>query len=133
VDNQSPWSSAGLRVLAVAAALIAVFSHGSSQAGVGDVRPVAGHVVTAGGQTAMKRVIITLAGSSGGPGAAAEIRVAQERVIALLDKSGEAYEINRRYDLVPQMALTVSVRGASLLRASPDVKSVQDDGVSGTF
>jgi hypothetical protein len=81
----------------------------------------------------MKRVIITLAGSPGGPGAAAEIRVAQERVIARLDKSGEAYEIHRRYDLIPQMALTVTARGMSLLRGSPDVKTVQDDAVSGTF
>ena len=133
MDNQSPWTFVGLRVLAGAAVFMAVFSNDPCQAGLGDLRPAAGRVQTAGGQKAMKRVIITLAGSPGGPGAAAEIRVAQERVIALLDKSGEKYEINRRYDLIPQMALTVTARAMSLLRGSPDVKSVQDDGISGTF
>jgi hypothetical protein len=133
VNNQSPRTFAGLRVLVGAVALLSVVLNDPCQAGLADLRPAAGHVVAAGGQKAMKRVIITLAGSPGGPGAAAEIRVAQERVIALLDKSGEAYEINRRYDLIPQMALTVTARGASLLRGSPDVKSVQDDGISGTF
>jgi hypothetical protein len=133
VDNKSPRTFVGLRVLAGAAALVSVFLSDPCQAGVGDLRPAVGVLTTAGGQKSMQRVIITLAGSPGGPGAAAEIRVAQERVIALLDKSGERYEINRRYDLIPQMALTVTARGVNLLRGSPDVKSVQGDGISGTF
>lgn len=81
----------------------------------------------------MQRVIVTLSGLTGGPAAAADIRAAQERVIALLQKSGETFEINRRYDLIPQLALTVSEGGIRALRGSPDVESVKEDGVSGTF
>jgi hypothetical protein len=81
----------------------------------------------------MQRVIITLSGLKGGPAAAADIRAAQERVIALLQKSGETFEINRRYDLIPQLALTVSEGGIQTLRRSPDVESIKEDGVSGTF
>lgn len=81
----------------------------------------------------MQRVIVTLSGLTGGPAAAADIRAAQERVIALLQKSGETFEINRRYDLIPQLALTVSEGGIRALRGSPDVESVKVDGVSGTF
>ncbi len=81
-----------------------------------------------------RRVIVTLAGTfrpEGDLGDQARraqrtaIRAAQDAVLAELPATG--VQVIRRYDAVPQLALSVDATALDLLRRSPRVAAVQED------
>jgi cytosine/adenosine deaminase-related metal-dependent hydrolase len=74
------------------------------------------------------RVIVTLKGLEAGPAWAERIAQARERVLRAL--AGHHVEINRQYDLVPALALTVDDEGLRILRSHPDVAGVAEEGTS---
>ena len=74
------------------------------------------------------RVIVTLRGFEAGPAWAERIAAARERVLRALQ--GHHVEINRTYDLVPALALTVDSDALRILRSHPDVAGVAEDGIS---
>jgi len=74
------------------------------------------------------RVVVTLKGLEAGPEWAERIAAARARVMRAL--AGHRVEINREYDLVPALALTVDSDALRILRAHPDVAGVAEDGVS---
>ncbi|GAB3925365.1 hypothetical protein GCM10029976_018510 [Kribbella albertanoniae] len=80
------------------------------------------------------RVIVTLAGDFRPEGELGDqarraqrtaIRAAQDAVLAELPAAG--VQVNRRYDAVPQLALSVDATALDLLRRSPRVAAVQED------
>lgn len=75
---------------------------------------------------AMRRVIITLQGVSGPQAIAA----AKAQLLGSLPRSG--YRVIRTYSHLPQMALEVSPNVLLMLRRSPHVVNVSDDGISRT-
>lgn len=74
----------------------------------------------------MRRVIVTLKNLEAGPAWAAKISSARERVLEAI--GGHQFEINRTYDLIPALALSVDVQALRILQQHPDVASVADDG-----
>lgn len=74
----------------------------------------------------MHRVIVNLKGLEAGQAWATKIADARERVLKAI--SGHRFEINRTYDLIPALAITVDEEALRILRAHPDVASVADDG-----
>ena len=74
------------------------------------------------------RVIVTLAIAGAQPPAADAIRQAQDRVIAALQ--GTRYADLRRYQSVPQLALTAGPDALEVLLASPLVAAVQSDSLA---
>ena len=74
------------------------------------------------------RVIVTLKGLEAGSGWADRIAQARERILRTL--AGHHVEVNRQYDLVPALALTVDDAALRILRAHPDVASVVEEGMS---
>jgi len=74
------------------------------------------------------RVIVTLKGLEAGPAWAERIARARERVMLAL--KNHHVEINREYDLIPALALTVDNEALRILRSHPDVAGVAEDGAS---
>jgi hypothetical protein len=74
------------------------------------------------------RVIVTLKGLEAGPPWAGRIAQARERVMRALE--GRPVEVNREYDLIPALSLTVDGESLRILRSHPDVASVVEDGTT---
>lgn len=74
------------------------------------------------------RVIVTLAVTGAQPPAEPAIRDAQERLIGALH--GTRYADLRRYQSVPQLALTAGPDALDVLLASPLVAAVQPDSLA---
>jgi hypothetical protein len=74
------------------------------------------------------RVIVTLKGLEAGPAWAERIARARDRVMLAL--KGHHVEVNREYDLVPALALTVDDEALRILRSHPDVAAVEEDRTS---
>ena len=75
----------------------------------------------------MHRVIVTLKGVAAGKDGAAEIAKAQDQL--LKDLAPHAPKVERRFDALPQMALTVNDKGLEALKAHPGVASVARDAL----
>ena len=74
------------------------------------------------------RVIVTLAIAGAQPPAEAAIRDVQERLISALQ--GTRYADLRRYQSVPQLALTAGPDALEVLLASPLVAAVEADSLA---
>lgn len=74
------------------------------------------------------RVIVTLAIAGAQPPAEAAIRDAQERLISALQ--GTRYADLRRYQSVPQLALTAGPDALEVLFGSPLVAAVEPDSLA---
>jgi len=79
-------------------------------------------------QSSVHRVIVTLKGLEAGPEWADRIAQARARVMGAL--KDHRVVVNRVYDLVPALALTVDDDALRVLRSHPDVASIADDGTS---
>lgn len=75
----------------------------------------------------MHRVIVTLKGVASGKEGAAEIAKAQDQL--LKDLAAHSPKVERRYDMLPQIALTVNDKGLEALKAHPGVASVAKDAL----
>jgi hypothetical protein len=75
----------------------------------------------------MHRVIVTLKGIAAGKDGAAEIAKAQDQL--LKDLAAHSPKVERRYDALPQIALTVNDKGLEALKAHPGVASVANDAL----
>jgi hypothetical protein len=75
----------------------------------------------------MHRVIVTLKGVGAGKEAAAEIAKAQDQL--LKDLSAFGIKLERRYDMLPQLTLTVNDKGLDALKAHPGVAGVARDAL----
>lgn len=78
-------------------------------------------------KAAMHRVIVTLKGIPPGTDSAAEITKAQDQL--LKDLAAFSPTVERRYDALPQIALTVNDKGLEALKAHPGVASVANDAL----
>lgn len=79
----------------------------------------------------MQRVIVTLKDIPAGETAKAQIAAAQEKLIKELGAQG--VRVERRYDLLPQLALSVNDAALALLKTHPLVATVHKDEVNRPF
>jgi hypothetical protein len=86
------------------------------------------HLVAEAANGDMVRVIVTLKGLEAGQVWAPRIADARERVLKAL--VGHKVTIDREYDLIPALALSVDGAALRILQSHPDVASVAQDGMS---
>lgn len=79
-------------------------------------------------QSKMYRVVVTLKGLEAGTAWAQRIAEASERV--MLSLKNRHVEVNRVFDGLPALALTVDCEALQILRSHPDVLGVAEDGTS---
>ena len=76
----------------------------------------------------LHRVVVSLKGLEAGPAWAERIARSRERVMNAL--RGHHAQVNREYDLIPALALTVDDAALEVLRSHPDVSTIAEDGTT---
>ena len=79
-------------------------------------------------QETLHRVVVSLKGLGSGPAWTAQIASSRARVMGAL--KNHHVQVNREYDLIPALALTVDNEALQILRSHPDVVAVAEDGTS---
>jgi len=98
---------------------------GTGQKPAVDPKVPAADAKKAEGKDGMQRVIVTLKDLGFGEAAIPAIKAAQDKLISELGKSG--VEVVRRYDRLPQLALSVNDAVLALLKSHPLVAKVDKD------